>query len=60
MQRLKCSWSFAKLTGGAAALVFASRHARLPDYLPHSVSEPSEIVRVDGHVVELVGSTGLA
>lgn len=42
-------------TGGAAALVFAFV---TPDYLPH-LEEFSEIVRVDGHVVELVGATGL-
>src|SRR5689334_13611784 len=42
-------------TGAAASLVFAFV---TPDYLPH-IEEFSEIVRVDGHVVDLVGSTGL-
>lgn len=42
-------------TGGAASVVFAFV---TPDYLPH-IEEFSEIVRVDGHVVELVGCTGL-
>lgn len=42
-------------TGGAASIVFAFV---TPDYLPH-IEEFSEIVRVDGHVVELVGCTGL-
>jgi small ligand-binding sensory domain FIST len=42
-------------TGGVAPLVFAFV---TPDYLPH-IEEFSEIIRVDGHVVDLVGSTGL-
>lgn len=42
-------------TGGASALVFAFV---TPGYLPH-LEEFSEIVRVDGHAVDLVGATGL-
>ena len=42
-------------TGGSAALAFAFVSA---DYLPH-LDEFSELVRVDGHVVDLVGSTGI-
>lgn len=42
-------------TGGSAqfALAFVT-----PGYLPH-IEEFCEIVRVDGHVIDLVGSTGL-
>jgi small ligand-binding sensory domain FIST len=41
--------------GGPSPLVFAFV---TPDYLPH-IEEFCEIVRVDGHVVELAGATGL-
>ncbi len=40
--------------GGPTALAFAFL---TPDYVPH-VEEFSEMVRVDGHVIELVGATG--
>ncbi len=41
-------------TGGSAPLAFAFV---TPDYMPH-LEEFAEIVRVDGHVIELVGATG--
>jgi small ligand-binding sensory domain FIST len=41
-------------TGGSAPLAFAFVS---PDYVPH-LQEFAEIVRVDGHVIDLVGSTG--
>lgn len=41
--------------GDPAALAFAFV---TPDYVPH-IEEFSEIVRVDGHVIDLVGATGL-
>ncbi len=42
-------------TGGSALLAFAFV---TPDYLPH-VEEFTEIVRVDGHVTDLAGATGV-
>jgi small ligand-binding sensory domain FIST len=41
--------------GGPTALGFAFV---TPDYLPH-IEEFTEIIRVDGHVIELVGATGV-
>lgn len=41
-------------TGGLAPLAFAFI---TPDYVPH-LEEFAEIVRVDGHVIDLVGATG--
>lgn len=41
-------------TGGSAKLAFAFV---TPDYLPF-LEEFSEIVRVDGHVIDLIGATG--
>lgn len=46
---------FREATGGAAALVFAFVTS---DYLAH-IEEFTEIVRVDGHVIDVVGATGL-
>ncbi len=40
--------------GGPTALAFAFV---TPDYAPH-IEEFSEMVRVDGHVIELIGATG--
>ena len=40
--------------GGPTALAFAFI---TPDYAPH-LEEFAEMVRVDGHVIELVGATG--
>jgi small ligand-binding sensory domain FIST len=42
-------------TGEPHALAFAFL---TPDYVPH-IEEFSEIIRVDGHVIELVGATGV-
>jgi small ligand-binding sensory domain FIST len=44
-----------EVTGGTTLLAFAFVS---PDYLPHA-EEMSEIVRVDGHVIDLVGVTGI-
>lgn len=41
-------------TGGVAPLAFAFV---TPDYVPH-LQEFAEIVRVDGHVIDLIGCTG--
>jgi hypothetical protein len=49
-QRLLTSES----VGGSTALAFAFI---TPDYAPY-LEEFSEMVRVDGHVIELVGATG--
>ena len=43
-----------EVSGQPTSLAFAFV---TPDYLPH-IEEFSEMVRVDGHVIELVGATG--
>jgi len=50
----RAAFGLKEATGGSALLAFAFV---TPDYLPH-IEEFSEIVRVDGHVTDLVGATG--